>query len=254
MFKLIILLVLIIILCLFFTYRPLIDHFSNNIDLNNETCYNYIKNIKKWDVDSLTPQELKVIFTLRTLKNTVLSDYNKSFVFMDGCVIPDEYLSIYNFTKQPVIVTPIQNNLISNNLVSNPIYLDPITLPYTKDTMFPKGNYIDFTIINTFYAFRNIINGLYALYDKEFIEEYNNLNNQLESLKQDENRLKNQYDYLVNETNKYNDLNIEMKNNIRNIQNEFNNNVTKIQNNINICNDINNNIQNDINNIIIPTC
>lgn len=63
---------------------------------NDMTCYNYIKNIKGWNVDELSKDQMKVLLTMRTLQGGQFTSDSKVFPYGDGCVIPKEHLPIFN--------------------------------------------------------------------------------------------------------------------------------------------------------------
>ena len=138
---------------------------------NNETCYNYIKNVKKWNVGELTDKQLKVLFTMRALLGSQYSDSSKVFPFKDGCVIPSEHLPIFDISEE------------TKSLTVSPPNKSDITIYSTDKTMYPQGLYVDFTDPNINYEkFKDILNGGYLLYDSEFLREKKRLENEILNL------------------------------------------------------------------------
>lgn len=161
---------------------------------NNETCYDYIKNVKKWNVDELTKEQQKVLFTMRAIKGIEFSNDTKLFPFKNGCAIPREHLSIFN------------KNENANSLTVYPKNKSPITLNSTDATMTPNGIYADFTDSTmTFDKFKNILSGGYLLYDSDFLLEKTKLETQIKRLTSTRDNLKTELARLVTVTKNTNE-------------------------------------------------
>lgn len=159
---------------------------------NNETCYDYIKNVKNWNVGQLTDKQKKVIFTMRALLGSQYSDNSKVFPFKDGCVIPKENLPIFNASEETTSLTVSPPNNRNKH----------ITLSSTNETMYPQGLYVDFTDPNMNYdKFRDILDGGYQLYDSEFLIEERRLKNEINRLTRIRDSLNGVLANLVNQTN-----------------------------------------------------
>jgi len=173
---LIILLIIVIIATSMMSYK--IETFTNLSDPtvfpqtpNNETCYDYIKNVKKWNVNELTEKQRKVLFTMRALLGSQYSDNSKVFPFKDGCVIPYEHLPIFDTGEE------------TKSLTFSPKNKAPITISSTDNTMYPQGLYVDFTDPTLNYnKFKDILDGGYLLYDSEFLIEENRLKEEIKRL------------------------------------------------------------------------
>jgi hypothetical protein len=197
---LMILLLIIIIITSMMQYK--IETFSNLIDPNvfpqtpnNETCYNYIKNVKKWNIDELTQEQQKVLFTMRALLGSQYSDDSKVFPFKNGCVIPYEHLPIFDADEN------IQS------LTLSPPNKPSITLTATDTTMNPQGLYINFSDPNNNYdKFKDLLNEAYLRYDKDFLTERKQSDNEINALIKIRDNLKKELNDLVNQTNNYNSL------------------------------------------------
>ena len=192
---LIILLIIVIIATSMMSYK--IETFTNLSDPtvfpqtpNNETCYDYIKNVKKWNVNELTDKQRRVLFTMRALLGSQYSDNSKVFPFKDGCVIPYEHLPIFDTSEATTSLTLLPKNK------------PPITISSTDDTMYPQGLYADFTDPNMNYnKFKDILDGGYLLYDSEFLIEENRLKEEIKRLTKIRDSWKQVLANLVNQTN-----------------------------------------------------
>lgn len=159
---------------------------------NNETCYNYIKNVKKWNVDELTNEQKKVLFTMRATQGTQYSAETKVFPFKDGCAIPRNHLPIFNTDEN------------ASSLTVNPKNKSPITIEKTDKTMYPQGVYTDFTDPSmTFNKFKNFLTGAYDLYDSDFLIEKEKLEIEIKRLTSTRDYWKQVLADLVNRTNHY---------------------------------------------------
>lgn len=153
-----------------------IETFANTEDTtafpqtpNDLTCYNYIKNVKNWDVNSLMPDQKKVLFTMRTLQSTQYAPDSKIFPYKDGCVIPKEHLPIYN--KDTNDTTPL--DIKTDNKTT--------TIPYTKSDEYPEGVVVDLST-NNFDDFKKFLSDAYTLYDADQIKDRDLLMKQINSL------------------------------------------------------------------------
>jgi len=170
---------------------------SSNIPAtpNNETCYNYIKNVKNWNVSDLTSNQQKVLFTMRALLGSQFSDNTKTFPFKDGCVIPSNHLPIYDIAET------------STSLTVNPPNKQSITINATDSTMYPKGLYVDFTDPTMDYnKFKDFLDGAYLLYDSSFFVQQESLLNEIKRLKANRDNLKQNLANLVTQTNNVNNM------------------------------------------------
>lgn len=243
---LIILLLIIILVTSMMSYK--IETFINLTDQNiypqtpnDYTCYNYIKNIKKWNVDELTKEQQKVLFTMRTLQGTQFNDNNKIFPYKDGCVIPREHLPIFNASidKTSLTVTPP----IYDNNGSKIGEKDNITISYNNNDnkSYPKGVITDFSKMN-YNQFKDFLNGAYELYDSDFLINKRILEDELKKqigIRDYYNMVK---DDLIKETAVYN--------NKRNLLLDINSEcqISKLYNNVHL---LEYNNLNDQNNIIV---
>jgi len=185
-----------------------IETFSNLTDSdvypqtpNNLTCYDYIKNVKKWNVNELTPKQKRVLFTMRALLGSQYSDNTKVFPFKDGCVIPNEHLPIFDTTEN------------ANTLTVSPPNKSKITIGSTDSTMYPQGVYVNFTDPKVNYEkFKNFLDGAYLKYDSAFLKEKAKLEIEIKRLTQTRDNWKQVLADLVNQTNHYNNMTIALNN------------------------------------------
>lgn len=174
----IILLLIVIIVAAMRSYK--IETYTNlsNIKMypqtpSDLTCYNYIKNIKEWNVGELTLDQKKLVFTMRVLQGKQYTMDNTAYPYKDACVIPKEHFPIYNRDR----------NDMSDLTITSPTNNKTYILKYSKETETPEGLVIDFTEID-FENFKAILDGLYELFDSEFIQERKSLKAQLQKLKE----------------------------------------------------------------------
>jgi hypothetical protein len=190
---LIILLLIVITAASMMSYK--IETFSNTFlqTPNNETCYNYIKNVKKWNVDELTKEQKKVLFTMRAAQGAQYSDNSKVFPFKDACVIPYNHLPIFNTSENATSLTVYPKNKPS------------IKINNTDQTMSPQGVYVDFADPEmTFDKFKDLLAGGYLLYDSDFIIESQKLNDEIKKLTNTRDYWKNLFNRLFQQTKHYN--------------------------------------------------
>ncbi len=154
---------------------------------NDMTCYNYIKNIKGWNVDELSKDQMKVLLTMRALQGGQYTDDSRTYPYGDGCVIPKEHLPIFNKNESdltPLTVTPSATS--NKNTCSNPNDNNPdrkpvnskVTLYATAPAEYPAGLKADFKTMD-FEKFKDFLQGAYPLYDQEFLVEKQKLQDEL---------------------------------------------------------------------------
>lgn len=177
---------------------------------NDASCFNYIKNIKKWNTDELNKEQLRVLYTMRTLQGGQFSSDNKVFPYKDGCVIPKEHYPIFNKELNddtPLNVYPpneISKNACTtgtkNNMEPYPMLSSRYTLDNTDINEYPKGLKIDFSKTN-YQQFKDILQGSYNLYDSEFLQEKHRLEDEIKRLEGIRDHYKGVLENLVNQTN-----------------------------------------------------
>lgn len=219
MYYILLLIILIILLFFIFKYNklnikpgynhPLINNIenfnqNNNVpdDPNDYSCYNYLKKYKNWDVDSLSSDQKKVLFTLKAGLTDSYDNNILQFMFTNSCIIPQNHFDIYNIQLK-------SNNTCDINIdpsLQNDSNYKPVktsyNLPYTSTKDYPNGIKINLDDDNiTFDKFKDILNGLYQQFDKEYIINRKTLLNKI-------NTLNAEYDNLVTQnTNTVNDIN-----------------------------------------------
>lgn len=184
----IVVLLLIVVLCASLrAYK--IENFaelqSAPLTANDMTCYNYLKNIKKWNLSQLNKDQLKVLFTMRAMQGSQFSADNKVFPFKDGCVLPKEHFPVFNKAEEdlsPMTVYPPTQ--LNKNTCTNPsdkntapprAPLSPyVTLPTTDVTEYPAGVKADFTKMD-YEQFKDFLQGAYELYDSDFLKDKRSL-------------------------------------------------------------------------------
>lgn len=168
------------------TYQPFVDKTSPQTP-NDMTCYNYIKNIKGWNVDELSKDQLKVLLTMRALQGGQFSADSKVYPYGDGCVIPKEHFPIFNKAEEDLTPLTVRPSKTSNkNTCSNPNDNTPdrkpvnasVTLSATDVAEYPSGLKADFKKMN-YDAFKDFLQGAYDLYDKEFLVDKKRLQDEL---------------------------------------------------------------------------
>jgi hypothetical protein len=133
---------------------------SSNKTKNIYSCWEHLLAYKKWDIDSFTEQQKKVLLTMRILNATTYADTKQDFPdWRNSCVIPSNHLLIFN--RDPADTSNWLN------------------LRYTKVNETPKGYVIDLDNYNEG-SFKELLNNLYNLYDKEFIDESNRLQKEID--------------------------------------------------------------------------
>ncbi len=166
--------------------QPYIDNTSPQTP-NDMTCYNYIKNVKGWNVDELSKDQLKVLLTMRALQGSQYSADSRVYPYGDGCVIPKEHLPIFNRNEHdlsPLTVRPTRTS--NKNTCSNPNDNTPdvqpvnssVTLNSTGAGEYPNGLKADFKTMD-YQKFKDFLQGAYELYDSEFLTEKKRLQAEL---------------------------------------------------------------------------
>lgn len=154
---------------------------------NDMTCYNYIKNIKGWNIDELSKDQMKVLLTMRALQGGQYTADSRVYPYGDGCVLPKEHLPIFNRNEDDLTPLKVKPTASSNkNTCSNPNDNNPdrqpvnksVTLNATAPAEYPAGLKADFKKMN-FDAFKDFLQGAYPLYDKEFLVEKKKLQDEL---------------------------------------------------------------------------
>jgi hypothetical protein len=172
---LLIIFIILIACCSFIKSNNISLNKSNNISLNNSnieyfseqtiTCRDRIINYKNFNLDDLTEEQQKVLSTLRILNAKVYSDDSRDFPdWKNSCVIPSDHLLIFN--KDPANTSNWLN------------------MRYTKENEVPKGYVIDLDKY-TESSFKQLLTDLYKLYDKEFIDQMNELQDKIDKWTKD---------------------------------------------------------------------
>lgn len=134
---------------------------------NDLTCLNYVQRVKGWNIDELSEEQKRVLYTMRTLQTSQYSPNTKLFPFAGGCVIPRQHFPIFQKDindRSALSVTPVT---VVNGV---PVPQRQITVPFTEVDHTPDGVYVDFSKMD-FNQFKDFLNGAYRLYDEEFIKE-----------------------------------------------------------------------------------
>jgi hypothetical protein len=127
---------------------------------NIYSCWEHLFEYKNWNIDNFTEQQKKVLLTMRTLNATTYADTKQDFPdWGNSCVIPSDHLLIFN--RDPADTSNWLN------------------LRYTKVNESPKGYVINLDKY-TESSFKQLLNSLYELYDKEFIDEINRLQKEID--------------------------------------------------------------------------
>lgn len=243
----ILLLFIIIITTSMMAYK--IETFTNLVDKNvypqtpnDYTCYNYIKNVKQWNIDELTNDQKKVLFTMRTLQGEQFADNSNIFPYQNGCVIPIEHFPIFNIPSNSTSFsfTPI---IKDDNGIQTGVKAD-ITLQLTDSTYsYPHGLLIDFNTME-YNQFKDLLNGAYKLYDAEFLQSQKDIENQIEQENNTYNANTDRLNNLIAQTENTNKLTIQLKDKNSECQKTIANNINILAPNISDLNNKNNNILN----------
>ena len=129
---------------------------------NDLTAYNFLMKHKKWDVNSLSPDLLYILFTMRALQVKQYIHNNRTFPYVNAIVIPYEHMPVFNRDSNDksdfVITTPNKQFVLK---------------PTTAD-LYPQGIQIELSEL-TFGEFRGILNVLSDMYNSEFNDEVKKL-------------------------------------------------------------------------------
>lgn len=187
---LIVLLFIVIIAASMMAYK--IETFTNLSDPDvfpqspdDSTAFNYLKMVKRWNTLSLTEQQKRVLFTMRALQSRQYASDTRVFPYKDGIVIPFEHLPVFNHNPNntsQIVVNPPTVNLVDwirdrrrrDPVNEQPPRSSPITIEVTEAQDDPEGLYLDLGKVN-FETFKSCLNGLYELYDSEFLFELKHL-------------------------------------------------------------------------------
>ena len=200
-FWIIFIVLFLIIITLVFYYKKLKESYTEydliktlNIDQIDETCFNYLKYVKKWSPDTFTDKEKKVLLTMRRLASTTYTDTTTSYpISKDAAVIPIEHLPVYNkiWDEQPWdLINPIP-------IPGSDAYLRP-----TYANEMPKGYVYEFNN-RTKSNLANFLDAANLLYDSDFYEQLGELNLQLSNLTLQKNTLQSQFNYLTQQNTMY---------------------------------------------------
>lgn len=203
MYLILILLIILILLAYFFK-NTIYEKFTSNIPNtpSDYSCYNYIKNNKNWNLNELSTDQKKVLFTLKAGQTDTYDNNSLEFPYTNSCIIPTNHYDIFNITQKPDNTVNINiDKTLTKDSNYNPrktLY----TLPLTSSKDYPTGVKINLDDENlTFDDFKNILNGLYQQYDDEYIQNRIKLTSEI-------TRLDKYYDDLVvTYTNTINDTN-----------------------------------------------
>lgn len=156
----IIILLFIVIISVLLSSISLIDNFTNN---NVITCKDRILNYKNFNLNDLTEQQQKVLFTLIPLKAKIYEDNKlEHSEWQNACVIPKSHFPIFNLDKNKTDDWNINNN----------------KLKYTNVNQNPEGFVIDLDKYDET-SFKQLLSDLYPLYDKEFLDAKIDLENKI---------------------------------------------------------------------------
>lgn len=168
----------------------------------NFSCYDYLKNVKKWNPDNFSDTQKKVIFSLRRLYRGQLGNINSIQTSLDSCVIPVEHFPIFNIDENSKNSISFSIDYKENDKTSK-----KIILPFTDEYSFPQGIVLDFSNnIKSKEIFLAIIDYLYKLYDSDFLKEIEELKEEIVHLNNSINDSNKNLDYLNAEIQKYNNM------------------------------------------------
>lgn len=191
---------LIIILILFMTFKDRIkETFIDNIPStpSDYSCFNYLSKYKKnWNLNELTADQKKVLLTLKAGLIDTYDENSLEFPYTNSCIIPQSHYGIFNLNVNNSTGTDInvdssfkpKNNKYSLLLTSNKDYPYGLKINLDDDKL-------------TFDNFKDILNGLYQQFDKEFLEQKKQLLSIIDGLDKEYDGLVVNYTNTINDTN-----------------------------------------------------
>lgn len=176
--------IIIIVICAVFSIFLYKEHFkqpangllesSFNKDPNDETCWAHIKRHYKWNPESFTNNQKKVLMTMRRLAARGYEDNTAYYPEISKyCVIPSAHLPIFNKATTDEAPWDIYNE-------SNPNPSSKGYMTSTLDNETPDGYKIDLTQHDQ-QSFQMFLDTAYRLYDKEFLDEKASLEAQIQT-------------------------------------------------------------------------
>jgi hypothetical protein len=152
---------------------------------NSLTAYSYLKDVKKWNIDSLEPHLKYIVFSMRALVTYQLGnvDFTQA-VFQNAVVIPHEHLLLYDINVDPKLYEPRPDNTREPT-----VKLEDINYEFTLTGFghYPQGLIINVENIS-FQTFKRILIALDKRLNKEFHELEQQLireRNRLQAIKKD---------------------------------------------------------------------
>lgn len=193
--------VLILILILYILFKNKIkETFINNIPNtpSDYSCFNYLSKYKKnWNLNELTSDQKKVLLTLKAGLIDSYDENSLEFPYTNSCIIPQNHYEIFNLNVNSITGTDInvdpsfkpKQSKYSLMLTSNKDYPYGVKINLDDDKM-------------TFDNFKDILNGLYQQFDKEFLQQKKELLSVIDGLDKEYDELVVNYTNVINDTNK----------------------------------------------------
>lgn len=131
---------------------------------NLDSCWQSINSIFKWNIDNYDTREKKVLLTMKNLNASYYSDkmqFNPEWT--DKCVIPKEHLPIYNKDPNDKADWDLYNASPDPNSKGYMRYTN-------KNVEGPEGYVIDLKKHNS-QSFQKFLNKASELYDEEFFKQ-----------------------------------------------------------------------------------
>jgi len=208
----------------------------------NYSCYDFLKK-KKWNVNSYTDTQNKVILTLRVLHGTQLSNINYVHPTKNAFVIPVEHFPIFDLDEKTKDSMSFKIQFENKKMKK----IKNIILPFTDNFSYPQGLVLDFNDIDSEEEFLAIIDKLYELYDSDFVRETaelkresNKLDTEVKFYDKELNDLNSRIAYITSEKKRLLNPNsecqikirenVDLQNTIKNLTNQKNNLYNEIYN------------------------
>ena len=161
----------IILLINLFFYRRIKEHFIEEDNINKDkSCWQHLRDYKKWDINKFDKNEQKTLMTMRKLQAKSFNDDNMNFPSWDKCVIPKDHLPIFNKDKNLQEPWDLNNDIPDINSQGY--------MRYTQINETPDGYVIDLAKHDE-ESFKKFLGTAYRLYDKEFFDEKAFLENEI---------------------------------------------------------------------------
>lgn len=182
-----ILLVTVIIACTMLSYK--IETFQelslgvvpdlkiNPVSPSAYNCFDFIKNVLKWNVNSYSMSEKKVIATLRTGVANAYEAGGKEIKYTQSCILPKEHAFIYKSAIKSKDSITIKGNKDTDHVLTMT----------NNGTEYPDGYRIDFSQIDPISGidyrdqtqFKDLLGGAYNLMNSDYINTIYALSNEL---------------------------------------------------------------------------